>query len=384
MKTVLYIWRSMALLAGIERTLSSKINWLASHGFKVLLITYEQGPHPIILPLHPNVIIIDLKTPFYSLSRYPLYIRYYKYLQMKSIFYKRLRDVVIEYRPDIVLTIAGCMNVIKEIYKACHNSKMIIESHETFFSVIKEPMYMPYPFLHYFARLYDNLNLRFVNRFDRMVCLTRGDAKEWRKHISTKIEVIPNPLKYIPFSLKQKTTKTLFRIISVGRLEEVKGFDRLIKAFSMIEDKCTEWRIDIFGKGSCEDDLRKLIAYYRLEDRISIQPPTNDIFTEYLNSDFYVLTSYHEGLGMVLLEAMACGIPCVSFNCDYGPREIIVNGETGLLVEDGDVEKLAKAILWMMEHPEERFEMGKKACEVTKKYQIDAIMPSWINLFNDL
>ena len=133
MKTVLYIWRSMALLAGIERTLSSKINWLASHGFKVLLITYEQGSHPVILPLHPNVIIIDLKTPFYSLSRFPLYIRYFKYLQLKSIFYKRLRDVVIENRPDIVLTIAGCMNVIKEIYKACHNSKMIIESHETFF-----------------------------------------------------------------------------------------------------------------------------------------------------------------------------------------------------------------------------------------------------------
>ena len=234
------------------------------------------------------------------------------------------------------------------------------------------------------VRFYDKQNLRYVNRFDRMVCLTHGDAEEWRKHISTKIEVIPNPLTYIPFSLKQKTTKTLFRIISVGRLEEVKGFDRLIKAFAMIEKKCTKWRIDIFGKGSCEDDLRKLIAYYRLEDRISIQPPTNDIFTEYQNSDFYVLTSYHEGLGMVLLEAMACGIPCVSFNCDYGPREIIVNGETGLLVEDGDVEKLAKTILWMMEHPEERFEMGKKACEVTKKYQIDAIMPSWINLFNDL
>ena len=374
----------MALLAGIERTLSSKINWLASHGYKVLLITYEQGSHPAILPLHPNVKIIDLRTPFYSLSRFPLYIRYFKYLQLKSIFYKRLRDVVIENRPDIVLTIAGCMNVIKEIYKACHNSKMIIESHETFFSVIKEPIYMSYPFLRYFARFYDKLNLRFVNRFDCMVCLTHGDVKEWSKHISTRTEVIPNPLADFPLSLKQKTKKTSYRIISVGRLEEVKGFDRLIRAFAMIEDKCTKWHIDIFGKGSCEDDLRKLIDYYHLENRISIMPPTNDIYVEYQNSDFYVLTSYHEGLGMVLLEAMACGIPCVSFNCDYGPREIITDGVTGLLVEDGNVEKLAEAMIWMMEHHEERFEMGKKAYEEMKNYQIDTIMSSWTSLFNDL
>ena len=384
MKTVLYIWRSMALLAGIERTLSSKINWLASHGYKVLLITYEQGSHPIILTLHPNVIIIDLKTPFYSLSRYPLYIRFYKYFQLKSVFYKRLREVVKENCPDVVLTIAGCMNVIKEICMACHKSKMVIESHETFFSVIKEPMYMHYPFLHYFARFYDKQNLRYVNRFDRMVCLTHGDAEEWRKHISIKIEVIPNPLTYFSFPLIPGNKLTSFRIISVGRLEEVKGFDRLIKAFAMIEKKCTKWRIDIYGKGSCEDDLKKLIVYYRLENRISILPPTNDIYTEYQNSDFYVLSSYHEGLGMVLLEAMACGIPCVSFNCDYGPREIIADGDTGLLVDDGNVEKLAEAMLWMMEHTEERLEMGIKAYEIIKKYQIDNIMPNWISLFNDL
>ena len=64
MKTILYIWRSMASLAGVERVLSMKINWLASHGYKVILVTYEQGLHPIVLPIHPNVKIIDLKTPF--------------------------------------------------------------------------------------------------------------------------------------------------------------------------------------------------------------------------------------------------------------------------------------------------------------------------------
>lgn len=384
MITVLYVWRSMAILGGIERSISIKINWLVSHGYNVVLVTYEQGPHPLSFNLHPDVRVIDLSTPFYSLSKYSLCRRWFYFLQMKSVFFKRLENVAQDVHPDVVITIAGCMNVIKEIYNACRNSKLIIESHETFFSVVKEPIYVSNPILHFVAKYYDRNLLRFVGRFDRLVSLTCGDADEWRKHISTQIEVIPNPLTYELFSLKDKSKNTSFRIISAGRLEEVKGFDRLVNAFAMIEDKCPKWRVDIFGKGSCENNLRNLIVNCHLEDRIAILPPTNDIFTEYQNSDFYVLSSLHEGLGMVLLEAMACGIPCVSFNCDYGPREIIVDGVTGMLVEEGNVEKLAEAILWMIEHHDERVNMGKKACEEIKKYRVDIIMQNWVKLFDEL
>lgn len=86
MKTILYIWRSMASLAGVERVLSQKTEWLATHGYQVVLVTYEQGFHSIVPPLHPNVKIFDLKTPFYKLSQYPLYRRYFKYLRMKKVF----------------------------------------------------------------------------------------------------------------------------------------------------------------------------------------------------------------------------------------------------------------------------------------------------------
>ena len=384
MVTVLYVWRSMAILAGIERAISIKINWLASHGYKVVLVTYEQGSHPLAFSLHPDVRVFDLKTPFHVLSKYPIYKRWLYYLRMKSVFLRRLRDVIEDVHPDVVLTIAGCMNVIKEIYKACSFSKLIIESHETFFSVIKEPMYINNPILKIFSKIYDKRCLYYIDHFDRLVSLTYGDVGEWRKHISIPLNVIPNPIPHYPFSLNERTNNTYFRIISAGRLEEVKGFDRLIKAFAIIEKKCPKWRVDIFGKGSCEDELRKLIASYHLEKRIKILPPTNNIYSEYQNSDFYVLSSYHEGLGMVLLEAMACGIPCVSFNCDYGPREIIVDKVTGILVEDGNVEKLAQEILWMVEHHKERLEMGNNACEAIKKYSVDTIMQKWTILFDEL
>ena len=381
MKTIFFIWRSMALLGGIERVLSIKINWLASHGYKVILVTYEQGCHPIILSLHPNVTIININTPIYSLSKYPLFLRYFKYIRMKTTFQSRLKDIVEEFHPDIVLTIAGCMNVIKEIYKSCKHTKIIMESHETYHSVTKEYLYMSNPILRIAAKLYDNQNINTLNRINRIVTLTQGDADEWRKHISTPIKIIPNPLTYFPESITN-SQRPYYRIIAAGRIEDVKGFDCLIKAFAIIADKCPQWRVDIFGKGSKESSLQSLIAQYRLENRIAILPPTKDIYIEYQKSDFYVLSSQHEGLGMVLLEAMSCGIPCLSFDCDYGPREIIKDGVTGLLVEDGNIVKLAEGMLWMINHPDERILMGGKARKSVKHYQTNYIMQQWIELFN--
>ena len=382
MKTILYVIKSMAMLAGTERAVSLKINWLASHGYKVVLVTYEQGSHPIILPLHPDVIVEDLKTPFFVIRKYSLFRRGFEFLRLKSIFRSRLRSVLEEIRPDIILTTAYSLEVVKELFEVHANSKLIIESHETCSSVIKEYAYKSHSFMLLLAKLYDKYNLKYVNHFDRLITLTQGDAVEWYKHIFVPIEVIPNPLTDYPFSLTDKSENTSFRIISAGRLEEVKGFDRLVKAFAIIEDKCPKWHVDIFGKGNCEGELRKLIASYHLDNRIKILPPTNNIYSEYLNSDFYVLSSHHEGLGMVLLEAMACGIPCVSFDCDYGPKEVIDDGNTGLLVENGNIEKLSQSILWMIEHRNERIRMGENARKAVKRYQIDDIMQQWVDLFN--
>ena len=381
MKTILYIWRSMASLAGVERVLSMKINWLASHGYKVILVTYEQGLHPIVLPIHPNVKIIDLKTPFYELSQYPLCRRYFKYLCMKEVFLNSLKEVIRDVHPDIVISIANSMNVMKEIYKASKGARLIIESHETFFSVMKEPVYLQHPILRIVAKLYDRQNLKYVNRFDRIVALTQGDADEWKKHVTTKIEVIPNPLA-IPQSV-QITEETKFRMIAVGRLEEVKGFDHLIKAFAVIADKYPQWRLDIYGGGSCKDNLLSLITDQHLENQISILPPTSNIYAEYQDSDFYVLSSHHEGLGMVLMEAMACGIPCVAYNCDYGPK-VLITDSIGILVEESNIYKLADAMLWMIEQPQERKEMGKRARKAVGKYEKEKIMHTWEELFNSL
>ncbi len=384
MKKLLYIIRSMAMVAGTERVATDKMNWLAEHGYEITLVTYEQGNHPIVFPLHPGIKVYDLDTEFYKLGSLFLLRRYYEYLKMKSVFGKRLKSIVETVNPDIVSTTAYSLKVADEIVKACKHSRLILESHETCFSVFKEYDYQANPLMRIVAKVYDLQYYHSINQFDRIVTLTDGDANGWRKHVSTEVVVIPNPLTYYPLTLEKKSADGSCRLISAGRIDSVKGFDMLIDAFSLISDKCPEWHIDIFGQGSIEKQLRTQIADKGLEDRVIIHSPTAKIYDEYCKSDIYVLSSRHEGLGMSLIEAMSCGIPCVAFDCKYGPAEILTNRETGLLVEDGNVAELAKAMLWLIEHPEERLRMGLAARESAKRYSKDNIMHHWVELFDRL
>lgn len=384
MKKLLYLLKSMAMVAGTERVVTDKINWLAERGYDVSLVTYEQGKHPLVFSLHPSVKVYNIDAPFFRLGVFSLFRRYYKYLKMKSAFGKSLKTIVEGINPNIVITTAYSLKVADEIVKVCKHSKLVIESHETCFSVVKEYDYLSNPFMRIVAKLYDIQYYRSINRFDRLVTLTEGDANEWRKHISSDIEVIPNPLTYYPITLGMKPADCPSRIISAGRLEEVKGFDMLIDAFSLISDKCPEWHIDIFGQGSCEKDLLKQIAEKRLENRIIIHSPTANIYEEYYQSDIFALTSRHEGMGMALIEAMSCGISCVAFDCKYGPKEILSNRDTGLLVAEGDIKEFAETLLWLIEHPDERQRMGVAARESAKKYRKEYIMQQWVGLFDQL
>jgi glycosyltransferase involved in cell wall biosynthesis len=227
---------------------------------------------------------------------------------------------------------------------------------------------------------FDAYQMRCLKRFEKMIVLTEGDASEWRKYMP-RVEVIPNPVTFYPEKvLTHEVTKK--RIICVGRLHEQKGFDMLIDAFSLIASKCPQWHIDFYGSGDDEFLLRQLILDRNLEGRIFIHEPSTDIYKEYQASDFLVLSSRYEGFGLVLVEAMSCGIPCLAFQCKYGPADVISDGENGMLVADGQIEDLADKMLWMIEHKEERLRMGEKARMKARNYQKDLIMKRWETLFN--
>lgn len=364
----------MANVAGTERVMSDKINWLAERGHDVSLVTYEQGTHPLSFALHPSVKIIDINTRFFLLSSISLYHRIWDTWKLKKRFLHKLQDVVDSISPDVIVVTTYSLNVIIEILKIHTKARKIMESHVACFSICKAYNYRSNFIKSKIAQLYDNYIFSKINGFDLQLVLTEGDKKVWGRFIR-QVKAIPNPLTYYP---EQIPAKSIFhRIICVGRLNEQKGFDLLIDAFSLIASQCPEWHIDIFGHGEEERNLVDKIKRNGLEHRINILKPTSDIYNEYMQSDFYVLSSRYEGFALVLIEAMSCGTPCVAFDCNYGPNEIIEDGINGLLVNNGDVNRLAEKMLWMITHETNRLEMGKKAHKSVSRYCKDRVMKQW-------
>lgn len=379
---LLYILKSLANKSGTERVFSDKINYLAQCGYDITLVTYEQGEHPFSFPLHQSVHHVDFDTRFFKVGQQPLYKRPFYMYRLRKLFRNRLQNFVDELSPDVIICTTYSFHLLDIISTIKTSAYNIIESHVACFTIKKSYEYRRIPIVCQILKLYDAYQMDCLKRFDKMVVLTEGDAAEWRKYIS-RVVVIPNPVTFFPEQVLTHE-KPSNRIICVGRLHEQKGLDMLVKAFSMIASKCPQWYIDIYGSGDEKAMLCQLIADYNLQGRIVIHEPTTDIYREYQTSDFLVLSSRYEGFALVLLEAMACGIPCVAFRCKYGPDDVIHHGSDGLLANNGDIHALADGVLWMATHTEERLRMGKAARLTIENYRKEKIMNEWLDLFSHL
>ena len=375
---IMYIIDIFTKFGGVERVLIDKMNYFVKHNYQVILVTYQQGDHPMAFKLDEHVKHIDTNNRFVTLYRYRGIRKYIERIRMLKSFKDNLQQVVDIEKPNYIITttyLHYCYNTIPKIKT---NAKLLIESHISSAIYKYEKRTIWGKILNYFE--YCNLKKQ-IEKFDVLVTLTQGDAEEWSR-VANKIKVIPNLVTYYPIELPPKQTK--HRIISVGRLHNQKGYDMLIKAFSLISSRCLEWNVELFGEGDLRNYLNSKIIEYGLENRIRINNPSSNIYREYLNSDFFVMSSRYEGLPLVLIEAMSCGIPCVSFRCKYGPEDIITTNHDGILVENGNVNDLADKILWMCNHEKERIEMGNEARITAKKYCEEEIMPLWEELFSTL
>lgn len=217
---------------------------------------------------------------------------------------------------------------------------------------------------------------------DAVVVLSNQDKKNYIKKYEKikKIVTIYNPItiKSIPLSSKKNRT-----IISVGRLEHEKGFDNLIDAWSILEEKYPDWSVNIFGEGSQREALETKIGMLGLK-RIFLKGYTDRVEVELSNSEIYVLPSRYEGFGLALLEARMAGLPCVSFDCNYGPSEIIDSGINGVLVENQNIMALAEALECLMKDDNKRKQMGINAYSNLEKFEITKIVETWIELIENL
>ena len=230
-----------------------------------------------------------------------------------------------------------------------------------------------------FAKFWMKNLLCHIQKLDKFVVLTEEDKKRWDELDS--VIVIPDPLSFNEVLISPLSSK---RVIAVGRYVYQKGFDLLLAAWSIVEKESPDWSLAVYGQGD-RKPYEKLIDEYSIDKtRCFLFGPTNDIISEYGRSSLFVFSSRFEGFGMVLVEAMACGLPVVSFDCPCGPKDIVRNGEDGLLVENGNVKQLAEGLLFLIKDSGERLRMSRAAIQNVQRYKIDHIAKNWKQLFEGL
>ena len=217
-------------------------------------------------------------------------------------------------------------------------------------------------------------------RLNAVVMLTEED-KARAKNLNPALFCIPNSC---PIDDPRIADPNNNRVLAIGRIEHQKGFDRLISAFQIISKSYPKWNLVLVGEGKEEPNLRNMVSELSLRDRVIIKPNKKDVISEYLQSSIFALSSRYEGLPMVLIEAQSLGLPVVAFDCQTGPKEIVIDGETGFLVEQNNVELFAQRLSELMSNSELRQQMGVRAKTESQRFSNRYICNKWRSLFSEL
>lgn len=359
---------------GMERVLANKTNYLVNHGMEIVIVTTDQQGLPAYFPLDKRIRCIDLHINYEENNGKSLLNKLLHYPLKQWKHKKRLTKVLMQERPDITISMfnndAGFITDIKD------GSKKLLEIH---FSKFKHLQYNRKGLWRLVDLWRTGQDKKIIRRFERFVVLTEEDKENWGD--SSNCCVIPNAN---TFATGQTAALKTQKVIAIGRYSYQKGFDRLIKAWRTVAQACPEWTLEIIGEGEDETKLQTLIDSYGLNEKVRLLPTTSTIEKVYLEASVVAMSSHYEGLPMVLLEAQSFGLPIVSFACQCGPKDIVTDGETGFLVPEGDVESFAERLITVMKDDALRLSMGEKAQKSSHRYEEEAVMQQWIEIFQSL
>ena len=375
---IVYCTPALYMAGGVERVLTIKANYFADVlNYDISIILTDGKDIPLYYPLSKRIKVVNLDINFEELWSCSFMRKVFVYLKKQRKFKKRLTAELMTIRPDI--TISLLRREINFITKIHDGSKKVGELH------VNRANYRNFEsgdsniIKNLFSKFWMRSLVSHLQKLDRFIVLTEEDKLNWPE--IQHIEVIPNPL---AFKIDQKSDLTSKRVIAVGRYVYQKGFDLLLKAWSIVEKRNKDWNLFVFGQGS-RDSYEKMIDDLKIDKkRCHLLGPTDDIKKEYLDSSIFVFSSRFEGFGMVLVEAMSCGLPCVSFDCPCGPKDIISDGVDGVLVPNGDVNQLADKLSELISHPDEISRLSKSALLKADSYSLDTISLKWRSMFDSL
>lgn len=373
---IVYCTPAIYSAGGVERVVTMKASYFAEeYGYDVTIIVTEGKGRDSFFPLSNKVKVVNFEINFEELWTCSFIKRIFVYLKKQCLFKKRLTQELLQIRPHI--TISTLRREINFINNIKDGSKKIGELHVNRANYRSFKTEKSNLVKNLFAKYWSYNLVKHLKRLDRLVVLTEKDREAWTE--LDHVDVIPDPLPFIPASVSPLTEK---RVITVTRYSYEKGVDLLLQAWAEVEKEIPDWRLDVYGNGDTAP-YEKIINELQIDcNRCRLNGRTNEVEREYCNSSLFVLSSRFEGFGMVIVEAMACGVPVVAFDCPWGPQAIINDGEDGLLVENGNVNKLAEAICYLIKNKEIREQIGKKCVNSVQQYHADQIMPKWLNLLN--
>lgn len=368
---IMFVIDQVYLHGGIERVLSIKANYLSNISTnEIHVITTEQKGKKPCYDFNSNIIFHDI-----------------------SINYNRLKSY---FHPKNILKLPKHISRIKKIVKLVKPEVIVVCSHST------DTYFMPFicktipkvKEFHYSkfieknkrenpSSLFKKFFLKFADyveaKYNKIIVLNPDEQKYYK---SNNTIVIPNPLTFFP-----DNTSSLSQTIAItaGRIAPVKGYDILIDIWSEVNKKHPEWKLNIYGEGD-ELYMKKLqdkIVAEKVDSTLKLCGSTNDVSSKMLNSSVYLMTSHNECFPLVLLEAQACGLPIISFDCPHGPSNIVEEG-TGYLIEQCNIKAYSEKLITLLKDDKLRLKLGVNARKNAEKYQVKKIMQLWNNLFKEL
>ena len=362
---------------GMERVLTLKANYFADVlGYDVIVILTEGKGKDYYYKLSSRIKVINLDINFDSTYGLPIYIRAFKQITKERLFKKKLKDTLFYEKPDITISLLRReINFLTSIKDGSIKIGEIHFGRDNFRTL--EEYRLPQSVRIFLAKRWINSFIKKVKELDSFVVLTHEDKEKWSE--LNNMTVIHNPLTFYPSEISNCSSK---QVIAAGRYVPIKRFDHLIEAWAIVSQKHTDWTLQLYGAGN-KEQYQSLMEKYQLKNCF-INPPAPDIEQKYCDSSIFVLSSKNEGFGMVIIEAMACGVPPVSYDCPCGPKDIITDQEDGLLVENGNISMLAEKIIYLIENDDIRKEMGRLARIKSQQFLIDNIGKKWDELFNHL
>ncbi len=355
MKNYMFVVPSLSK-GGAERVVSVLASGLAEKGYTVSILRYFKTDADYSVSEKVNVITLSQNESDYD-------------RMSKFVLFYKMHKVFKEHNPDYIIPFLRRVNI-----------QTVLASFGYFKRIVYTVRVSPY----IDGGMLGKIHAFLINHTNKTIVQNNEQKEFYDKNVQKRIYILPNPVneQFLETQTVFDHTKE-FRVISSGRLTKQKNFSMLIKAFSKFSEQKENVYLDIYGEGEEKENLQALVDSLNMQKRIMLKGRINDLPNVYKKASLYVMSSNYEGMPNALLEAMAIGLPCVSTDCKTGPKEMIRNGENGLLVPTNDEGELLEALNFMFNNKDEAIKMGKNARkDVFENYTVEKIVDKFLVFFS--